>query len=721
MALLGNYIINIGAYKFIKKYYKLISLIESKKNKLRLKNPIMVWDGECNFCRLCADRFKSLGVNNHVDFIPYQDLFNKYPKAPKLNYEKSVIFFSKKNTYAGAAAVYRFYNEIGKKWPMFLYRKFKIFRKISEFCYQLIADNRKKFKSIGDFFLGGNYMPDTYNISGWVYGRLLGFIGIIAFLSFWTQSDVLISSNGIVPFENDLRQIEGFITKTNTDVSKWFARPTILWFFQNDFWLNVVLSIGTLSSLSLMLGLVPHISIISSWVCYLSISSVSEPFLNFQWDTLLLETYLLSVFFVPWKIFDNRKNVQNPLPIGRWLLWLLIIKLMLESGLVKFTFFGSGGSNTWRDLTALNYHYWTQPIPSWISWYVHKLPEFVDKVSLIFTYCCELIIPFLIFFPRRLRRVALLSLISFQLLIIITGNYGFFNLLTIVICLTLIDDQLVKSYFNKWIFNDQKQDVRKNFVEKIKIVFGFIILTCFIYTALFFIDRDIKGNQANQNDTDISFVGNHLIQTAQVFRSMNAYGLFRVMTTTRPEIYIEALSSDSLWRPVIFNYKPVKPENRPKFFPPHMPRIDWQLWFEALYFDRLINNPFDLSSYKRFLEVMVSDNLKMGDVSINNFIKNEERSILESLPFPERQKYINNLQSSINRHLNNSYWFARFLSKIAMEESVMKDAVVFDNISDIKSLRISLYQYSFNEGSVNEKNWWNIEKENRPSFIIDLK
>ena len=85
------------------------------------------------------------------------------------------------------------------------------------------------------------------------------------------------------------------------------------------------------------------------------------------------------------------------------------------------------------------------------------------------------------------------------------------------------------------------------------------------------------------------------------------------------------------------------------------------------------------------------------------------------------RKYINNLQSSINRHLNNSYWFARFLSKIAMEESVMKDVVVFDNISDIKSLRISLYQYTFNEGSVNEKNWWNIEKENRPSFIIDLK
>ena len=165
---------------------------------------------------------------------------------------------------------------------MRLYRKFKIFEKISESFYQFIANNRRIFRSIGQFFWGSNYLPDTYKISGWIYGRLLGFVGLIAFLSFWSQSDMLISSNGIVPFESDLRQIEGFITKTNTDISKWFARPTILWLSQTDLWLDMVLFIGALASLSLIIGLVPHMSILVSWICYLSISSVSEPFLNFQ-------------------------------------------------------------------------------------------------------------------------------------------------------------------------------------------------------------------------------------------------------------------------------------------------------------------------------------------------------------------------------------------------------------------------------------------------------
>tara|TARA_Y100000748_G_scaffold268645_1_gene240296 strand:+ start:1280 stop:3367 length:2088 start_codon:yes stop_codon:yes gene_type:complete len=695
-------------------------LIEHNKKQFKPKNPIMVWDGECDFCRLCADRFKSLKKDD-IEFISYQEIFNKYPKAPEMDYKKSVVFFTNKNIYTGAAAVFGYYNEIGKKFPLWLYNKIKIFEKTTEYFYQVVANNRSIFQSIGQLFLGSNYLPDTYKISGWIYGRLLGFVGLIAFLSFWSQSDILISSEGIVPFESDLRQIEGFITKTNTDISKWFARPTILWLSQNDLWLDVVLLLGTLASISLTIGLAPHISIAVSWMCYLSISSVSEPFLNFQWDTLLLETYLLSIFFVPWKIFDDRKNIQKPSQIGKWLLWLLIIKLMVESGLVKLTFFGSDGSNTWRDLTALNYHYWTQPIPSWISWYIDKLPEFIDKIALAFTYCCELIIPFMIFFPRRIRRVALCSLIIFQVLIIATGNYGFFNLLTIVICVTLIDDQLAEVYLRKW-FSSVKEGNGKN-LEKIKLAFGLIILSCFIYTTVFFISRDLKGNKANANQgyNDISSIGRSLIQTAQVTRSMNAYGLFRVMTVTRPEIYIEALSSDSMWRPIIFNYKPVEPGIRPKFFFPHMPRIDWQMWFEALYFERLIENPFALSAYQRFLENMVAEDLKMGEVTINNFIKNEDRKILESLPFAERQKFTNNLEQSINSHLNNSYWFARFLSKLSRQEPIMKDAFQFGNISDIISLRISLYQYSFTDGDSDENNWWKIETGNSPSIIIDIK
>ena len=217
-------------------------------------------------------------------------------------------------------------------------------------------------------------------------------------------------------------------------------------------------------------------------------------------------------------------------------------------------------------LTALNYHYWTQPIPSWISWYIDQLPSAIDKMSLIFTYWCELIVPFMIFFPRRIRRIAFFSLVVFQVLIILTGNYGFFNLLTIILCVTLLDDQLIAYYFDRWLKKSKKESTNKTLPEKIKMTISVVIFSCFIYTTIFFINRDLMGSDFNQSRNEISKLGSNIIQTAQVSRSLNAYGLFRVMTVTRPEIYIEVLNQDSLWIPIIFNYKPVKEDQRPKFF-----------------------------------------------------------------------------------------------------------------------------------------------------------
>ena len=116
-----------------------------------------------------------------------------------------------------------------------------------------------------------------------------------------------------------------------------------------------------------------------------------------------------------------------------------------------------------------------------------KLPDIIDKISLGFTYWSELIIPFMIFFPRRMRRIAFFSLIIFQTLIIMTGNYGFFNLLTIVICVTLIDDQLIEGFTSKWLVASSEVNTVKTPTEKIKIACGVFILACFIssYAILF--------------------------------------------------------------------------------------------------------------------------------------------------------------------------------------------------------------------------------------------
>jgi hypothetical protein len=289
-----------------------------------------------------------------------------------------------------------------------------------------------------------------------------------------------------------------------------------------------------------------------------------------------------------------------------------------------------------------------------------------------------------------------------------------------VLCLSLIDDQFFGDYFSKWLTKTPEVTVEINLTEKIKRLLAFIILICFIFTMIFFINRDLKGNKTTQNYKDVPSIGHTLIQTAQVTRSMNAYGLFRVMTETRPEIYIEVLSADSVWSPVVFNYKPMKPDRRPKFFFPHMPRIDWQLWFEALYFERLTGNPFALSAYQRFLEVMVTEDLKMGDLSINNFINKEDQKILGSLGYAERQNYINNLQVNINSHLKNSYWFVRFLSKLVRQDPMLRDFHQANTRSSNKKLRISLYHYSFSDNSDDDNTWWKIDTNDRISVTVDL-
>ena len=689
----------------------------NEKKKFSPKKPIMVWDGDCDFCKKFAERFQEISKNT-VEFISNQELHKKYPGAPKHDYQTSVYFLTKEISVKGAEAVFNFYYIIGKKWPKRLYNKFSVLANISEFFYKVVASNRKIFSLLGKLFYGDDFLSDTYKISSWVFGRALGLASLIAFLSLFVQTGLLIDSDGIIPFTGELKQIESFITKSNLDISKWYAKPTLLWFFQNDLWLYTILIAGIFASISLFVGLIPHISILVAWICYLSVAVVSEPFLNFQWDALLLETFFLSVFFVPWKVFDIRNDHNGPSRIGRWLLWLLIIKIMFQSGLVKFTFFGADGSNTWRDLTALNYHYWTQPIPSWISYYVDKLPLVFDKISLVFTYFCELVVPFLIFLPRRVRRFSGIMLITFQFLIVLTGNYGFFNLLTIIICFTLFDDRYLKYFFSKWVENHNISANIEVYHEKLKYVTSILVLLCFIITSVLFVKRDLRGNALNQVVTSDqpSVFEKKILELAQISRSMNAYGLFRVMTKTRPEIKIELQSKNNQWHPVIFKYKPGDEKKRPLFFFPHMPRLDWQIWFEALYYERLLSDPFAISTYQNFLSTIVVKDLDINNIRISDFLDEKARKTLDSLPPSEKRLYMNRLSSRINIYLNNSYWFSRLLSNIVTGNEVLSSHLNIDKELEYLNMKISLIHYSFDHS--HNENWWETKTIN--SFNIEL-
>ena len=163
-----------------------------------------------------------------------------------------------------------------------------------------------------------------------------------------------------------------------------------------------------------------------AWLCHLSFLAIGGPFLSFQWDALLSELGMLALLSVP-----IRWRQPQPLvlvALGRWLLLWLLIRLQFGSGWVKL----AAGDPTWRNLTALHHHFETQPLPTVLGYYAHALPGVIKKALVVFTLITETLLPMFILVPRW-HRLVLWPMLGLQLGILLTGNYGYFNLEVLVL------------------------------------------------------------------------------------------------------------------------------------------------------------------------------------------------------------------------------------------------------------------------------------------------
>src|SRR5438309_1662309 len=256
-----------------------------------------------------------------------------------------------------------------------------------------------------------------------IFLRGLAITYLMAFASFLPQVNGLIGSKGILPVSDYLESIDSQYLDTG-----YALFPTLAWFNSSDTFLHLMIWAGIVLAILLFFRIVPLVAAIGLWVFYLSLDTVGQIFFSFQWDALLLETGFAAILLTRWGL---RPLYRNPPPrMAIWLFRFLIFRLTLESGAVKLL----SGDPAWRSLTALNYHYWTQPLPTPPAWYFHHLPAAVQKISVLGVFAIELVVPFFFLTTRPLRRIAALVTIGFQLLIAFTGNYAFFNLLTIILC-----------------------------------------------------------------------------------------------------------------------------------------------------------------------------------------------------------------------------------------------------------------------------------------------
>jgi hypothetical protein len=413
-----------------------------------------------------------------------------------------------------------------------------------------------------DFLVGG--ISPRYFITRWVFLRLLGIIHLIAFSSFWVQMEGLIGSRGIAPANLPIE-----FAQQRMGLERLWKLPTLCWLNSSDWFLHLLCGAGVFFALALTVGFAPPLCLALLYVLYLSLVTVSPEFLAFQWDSLLLETTFLAIFFAPmqWRPGLAREQVHSRvmLLLLRWLLF----RLLFMSGVEKL------GDANWRDLTALNFHYETQPLPTVIGWYFHHLPEWFQRTSVATALTMELVVPLLVLAPRRLRGISAMFLIGFQLLIMATGNFTFFNLLAIALCLLLLDDRQWKGVLPArtlaWL-NPPEKIIPLPFYRKL--IMGGIAIPIVLITGSYMAQLLPRSS----GPPALLFP---LVQRAYPYYIANRYGLFARMTTTRPEIVIEGRNAGGEWKAYSFKYKPDHLDEAPRRVAPHQPRLDWQMWFAA--------------------------------------------------------------------------------------------------------------------------------------------
>ena len=394
-------------------------------------------------------------------------------------------------------------------------------------------------------------------------------------MSLAVQITGIVGEHGILPAGEFLTQVH-----QRYGASAYYNWPTLVWLSSSDAWLSTLCWSGAVASLLLIVGIAPTATSALLWLLYLSLTTAGQLFLEFQWDSLLLETGLLAVLYSPLCWREHVGDAVEPPFIVRWTIWFLAFKLTFLSGITKIL----SGDPTWANWTALSYHYETQPIPAWTSWYMHQLSPWVHYWSTGGSLFIELVVPWLIFLPTRFWRTRLVAcalMILLQAGIAATGNYGFFNLLTIVVYLALIDDRTLGRFLPTRAAHSEQTFGRASAAPAIWRVGVNVIAVCIAMLSVMTVFREMDRTRRVRGPFDRGWPGTLLTWVAPL-NSVNGYGLFRVMTTARPEIVIEVSADGTVWKEQEFKWKAGDVLRRPRFVAPHMPRLDWQMWFAAL-------------------------------------------------------------------------------------------------------------------------------------------
>ncbi len=461
---------------------------------------------------------------------------------------------------------------------------------------------------------------NTYELVSALFIKLLALVYFVAFASLSGQIIALIGQDGILPVTELLEYA--------TDQFGWkrfLAYPTIFWISAGDTALTAATWLGCAFSVLLFINYKTRFSLVVLYLLYLSLFHASQTFLNFQWDYLLIEAGFLAIFLTP--------NSRIIIFLYRWLLF----RLRFMSGLSKIVSNDPG----WAGLSALTVYFETQPLPHIGAWYAHQLPEWILILATAATLVIELAVPFMMFMSRKYRFIAAWITIIMQLLIIITSNHNWFNILTLILCLFLFDDKAIRRALpvslSNWLL-DQKQ---------LSSITSLLRLPSYVFASIILVTSSI---QIWEMASGIRMTGNsgRVLDYIQRWSLANPYHVFPTVNQQRIELIIEGTADGRTWLPYTFKYKPGELNKPLTVVIPHQPRLDWMVWFVPL-------NPIFENWFESFLFTLLDNSPSVT-------------ALLEHNPFPNTPPVAIRVQAFEYRFTNfdehevsGNWWKSRYL------------------------------------------------------------
>jgi lipase maturation factor 1 len=460
--------------------------------------------------------------------------------------------------------------------------------------------------------------------------RIIQLLGVVyAFHCFacFNQLPLLVGHNGLLPLHRVVAADETFDRALNL-----FTLMPRHYFESSDAPLQFICLLGAiLGAWMAATGGANVPMMLTLFVVQSTIKNVGQLFTGYGWEIQLLETTFLCAFLVPLWCVDVFRETSTPSKVAVWLLRLLLFRIMIGAGMIKLR-----GDACWRDLTCMQFHYETQPIPNPVSLYLHAMAPLWHGIETLVNHAVELGLCICVLMPiDAVARFGAIVQLGFQLMLAVSGNLSFLNWLTMVPALAALDDGALvwlssSATAHRWrqlvdVAGKQRHRHRRRrfaFGRIARIAVSLALLACVLYMSVAPLTNVVAPGRQTMN------------RAYDRYSLVNAYGAFGSITKQRHEVIVEGRrrGRDSPWLAYEFPCKPGNVMARPCIRPLYQTRIAWQLWFAA--FQRYEQNGW--------LLVLVSKLLRNNPTSL---------ALLSHNPFADGEP-----PSEIRVHLYR-YWF----------------------------------------------------------------